>query len=705
MRALLLSTLLLLAPSALPSPQVAPPLESPAAQPAPAQPAAPEAEPAPEPMPESLQRALDAAVRAELTHGTSVGLSVGVVLGSQRWAGGYGLRDVASKLPVTPRTTFRVASITKSFTAVAAMQLVEQGRMDLDADVRTYVASWPEKQWVVTPRLLMSHLSGVPTYGGPQEADNVRPLSTLEALAIFAPKPLAFEPGTRFLYTTYGFNLLGAAVESVAGKPYGDYLRDHVFSPAGMQHAALDDHRTRDEHHATGYRMLDGKLQPSQFLDVSSRFGGGGTRASMEDLLGFTQSVLEHRLVSAESMRLMQTTQILKDGKLTDYGLGFATYPLRGHYVVAHAGSQPETTALIVILPAERAAIALATNMEEESARLRRLSTRLMEVLLHEGQMRRGAHLKDPVDAAVFEGLARMSSYGLAYYRWATLGPGRLPEEKDLPGAFARTLELFDRDTIAQDPKAALERMRSAHEPRSESLFIRVGTHMARTVEQAFGPERLRATIPQGPLAFFNEYLAACEAVQCPPEQRLSEELRADVARLSGRWKKAQVPALQRTRLDELERPERVWGALRRATVDRDVHPDYVDEMVRVATRYEQGGKAELQRRWLERAVELHPSSVEARLALAEAAFAAGRDKEGLKLLREASELFEGDKDTAPAALIKRSQRNTSHRSAAGLLRAGLVLHPQAEELRTELEKRERAMRQGLAPRRARARR
>ncbi|HEX5747312.1 MAG TPA: serine hydrolase domain-containing protein [Archangium sp.] len=604
MRALLAALLLLCFTAPLPAP-------------ARARPAAAAAREKDAPFPPEVQRALDALVRAELAKGPYAGLSVGVLHGGMRWVRGYGLRDLAHKLPATPRTTYRMASITKSFTAVAVMQLVQEGKLELDTDARTWVPQYPEKPWTFTVRQLLGHLGGVPHYDGPEAAENTQPLDTAGALALFADKPLAAEPGTQFVYTTWGYNLLGAAVEKASGQGYGRYLKAHVFGPAGMRHAALDDPRTRDKQHAVGYRPHRGQLVPSHFLDVSSRFAGGGTRASVEDLLAFGQAILQHKLVPLETARMMQFSQSTREGQLTDYGLGFATYPLRGHYMVAHAGGQPETTSLLVMLPAEDVVIAIASNLEGEAKRQRRISTRILETLLEDGLVRRDAHLVDPVDAVVHEGLARLFTYGLSYHLWATRGPGVLPEPGDMSEAFTRVSALLDRATLAQDPEAALRRVREAHQPREGSLLIRVGAHMALTLEKTFGPDKLREYPQRGPLAFFTDYLSACEQVPCPAPLRFSEPLQKDGRHFDEVWQRAQVSELRRVRLDEVKDPEALWPAVELATANTSLHPDYVDEMVRIAGLLGKRGRKEEQLRWLERAVALHPRSAPAREALA----------------------------------------------------------------------------------------
>ena len=484
------------------------------------------------PFPEEVQRALEALVRAELAREPHAGLAVGVLHGDRRWVGAYGLRDVERGLPATPRTTWRMASITKSFTAVAVMQLVEQGRLSLDADIHPLVPAWPETRRV-TARQLLGHLGGVTNYGKLGPSQDTGPLDTPGAIALVAKYELEAEPDTRFIYSTWAYNLLGAAIEAVSGRSYGEYLQANVFEPAGMEHAALDDRRTRDEHHATGYRLRDGKRVPSRLVDVSGRFAGGGTRASIEDLLGFARALLDYRLVSRASTGRMQLSMSTRDGRLTDYGMGFATWPLRGHYVVAHSGAQPETSTLLLLLPGEHVAITLASNVEGQAASLRRIAYGIIELLLEDGGARVHAYLQNGVDSAVNEGLGRVFGYGLAYHLWATRGPGTLPGTSELPDAFARATQLLDRSVIARAPGAALERIRTAHEPRADWLFVQVGAHMARTLEEALGPERLRGYSARGALAFFNDYLAVCATRACPEPFRFNETLRADLRRFS----------------------------------------------------------------------------------------------------------------------------------------------------------------------------
>ena len=166
------------------------------------------------------------------------------------------MADVENFVPMTPMTTIRLGSISKPITAIAVMQLVEQGKMDLDGEIQRYVPSFPKKQWPVTIRELLGHLGAVRHYQGDDEEGSTRHYTDrTEPLKIFAGDPLLFEPGTRFSYTTYGFNLLGAAVENASGEKFLDYLQAHIFQPAGMDHIRDDNVYAIIPHRARGYRL------------------------------------------------------------------------------------------------------------------------------------------------------------------------------------------------------------------------------------------------------------------------------------------------------------------------------------------------------------------------------------------------------------------------------------------------------------------
>src|SRR5467141_2353049 len=169
------------------------------------------------------------------------GVQVAVAVnGKLVWSEGFGYADVERKRPVTRETQFRIGSVSKPLTAAAVALLYEQGKLDLDAPVQRYVPSFPDKGLPITTRQLAGHLTGIRHYRGDEFLLNRHFNTVLEGLTIFQGDPLLFPPGTKFSYSTYGWNLISAVVEAAAGQDFLSYMGRNVFRPLGMTHTAAD---------------------------------------------------------------------------------------------------------------------------------------------------------------------------------------------------------------------------------------------------------------------------------------------------------------------------------------------------------------------------------------------------------------------------------------------------------------------------------
>ena len=172
------------------------------------------------------------------------GLSVAVgVNGDVVWSEGIGLSDVEQRVPVSALTRFRSGSVAKAITSTAAAVLYKQGKLDYDAPIQKYVPSFPDKGHKITPRMLAGHLAGIRYYpdGGNEFYSTKRYQDVLETIEVFDRDPLLHEPGTKYFYTTYGTNLLGAAVQAAAGKPFPVVLQELVFDPLKMRSSSVDE--------------------------------------------------------------------------------------------------------------------------------------------------------------------------------------------------------------------------------------------------------------------------------------------------------------------------------------------------------------------------------------------------------------------------------------------------------------------------------
>ena len=295
---------------------------------------------------------------------------------------GFGLADIENDVPATEQSIYRLASVSKPFTAVAAMQLVERGKLDLDAPVQDYVPGFPEKRWVVTPRHLVTNTSGIRHYEthdegyAPQESRSVyRYESTTAALHIFQDDPLLHEPGEQLSYSSYGFNLLGAVIEGASGMPFLDYLHEHVFEPADLMTIQADDWYAIIPHRVRGYRKMENGLENSAMLDTSNKRPSGGLSSRAEDLARFGIAVLSGVLLNEKSVEEMFAAAKANDGtpigstndegKLFGHGLGWwVTEDPTGRRLIRYGGSQPATRALIYILPDEELVVGAMCNLE-----------------------------------------------------------------------------------------------------------------------------------------------------------------------------------------------------------------------------------------------------------------------------------------------------------------------------------------------------
>ncbi len=314
---------------------------------------------------------IEAAITATMSSTKIPGLSIAIVTDNKlRWQKGFGTADLENSLPAKAATVYRSASVAKPLTAVAVMQLVERGKLDLDAPIQKYVPTFPAKQWPITTRQLLGHLSGIRNYRG-NENDSTRFYPSLtEALSIFKDDPLDFEPLTRYSYTTYGYTLIGTVIEGASGMSYIDYMRENVFKPANMSHTRADSVFDIITNRARGYRprvyaVFDGNLRNASLADTSYKIPGGGLVSTVEDLANFAVAVQNGTLIKKETFEQMSTPQTTKDGKQTRYGLGFYIDGIGDKKgLVWHGGVQQGVTSVLFIVPKERSAIAILTNLE-----------------------------------------------------------------------------------------------------------------------------------------------------------------------------------------------------------------------------------------------------------------------------------------------------------------------------------------------------
>lgn len=333
--------------------------------------------------PETVKR-IEAVIEAEQAKLKIPGLSVAIAVGNQpRYARGFGMADLENSVPAKATTRYRTASIAKAMTATAVMQLVEQGKIDLDAPVQKYCAAFPDKGATLTVRHLLAHQSGIRHYKHRNEAAGTEHYTSIaESLKVFKDDALLFEPGAKYSYTTYGYVVLGCAIEGASGLGYDDYMQKHIFQRAGMEHTRTDNHFLVIPERARGYMKLeistlslvpdDVKRQVkgtnilnANLHDTSGKIPGGGFLSSAIDLVRFGVAVNTGKLVRLATLEQMWIEQRAKDGKETGYGYGWNVFKFGEQRVILHGGNQAGARSELRILPDKGIVIAVLTNLSD----------------------------------------------------------------------------------------------------------------------------------------------------------------------------------------------------------------------------------------------------------------------------------------------------------------------------------------------------
>ena len=302
------------------------------------------------------------------------GLSVAVAVDERIvYSEGFGYADLEERVPLWATTKFRIGSVSKPLTAVALVQLVEQGKIDLDAPVQKYVPSFPDKGAKVTTRMLAGHLGGIRHYKDDEFLIAKHYGNVVEGLKIFQDDPLVSPPGTKFNYSSYGFNLLSAVIQSASGEDFLTYMHEHVFGALGLRSTVEDQPAEIIEQRARFYsRPKDEALRNAPFVDNSYKWAGGGFLSSAEDLARFGAALLQPGILKPESLRLLFTSQKTSDGKETGYGMGFFIHPSKsGQRVFEHSGGSAGGSSQLILYPDARVVVAMICNFEGEGGWLR----------------------------------------------------------------------------------------------------------------------------------------------------------------------------------------------------------------------------------------------------------------------------------------------------------------------------------------------
>lgn len=325
---------------------------------------------------------IEKSIAEKIFTGMTAGISIN---GNRAWMKAKGYSNAKAKEATTVQTITRTASIAKSMTAVAVMQLFEKGLIDLDAPIQTYIPDFPiKKEGAITTRQLLYQTSGIAGYASAKEAQTTKNYESLgAAVEVFKNRDLLHQPGNAFYYSTYNYVTLGLIIEKVSGLTYEGYMTKNIWEKAGMHNTGVEKYQSQYANKSSLYhRNKKGKIKlVTKENNLSNRIPGGGFYSCLEDMLRFGEAIINHELISEKTFQMMlQKSAVEKAGN--PYGLGWFMYGGKENPsgCIGHSGEQSGVSAQLMILPRDKMVVAVMSNTSGSWKKAIQLSVQLIQL-------------------------------------------------------------------------------------------------------------------------------------------------------------------------------------------------------------------------------------------------------------------------------------------------------------------------------------
>lgn len=425
----------------------------------------------------------------------------------------YGMADLELDVPMKPENVFRIGSITKQFTAVAILQLRDEGKLNLDEPMTTYLKKYPaETGDKVTVKHLLDHTSGIPSYTGLPEFGAMmrKDMSPAEITETFKDLPLEFEPGTDWSYNNSAYILLGMIIEEVSGQTYEEYIKQHIFEPLQMTSSYYGDPEKIIPNRVEGYSKRGDDVSIAGYLSMTLPYAAGSLLSSVDDLAKWDEALYDERIVSQAALKEAWTNTSLADKRSTGYGYGWFSSELNGKQVIEHGGGINGFVSYFIRVPEEELVVVTLQNFNGQN--VSQIAERLLMMAMDVNEVPETAKVSSK----------KMKEYAGNYkleggdFRVVTLEDGKLysqrtgqekleliPVGKD---AFYYTDEPTGRFLFVRDKKGKITDL--AYQPR-----IGMATYAVITDEAPpAGPQEIEME-PEAFEAFTGEYELAPEFV------------------------------------------------------------------------------------------------------------------------------------------------------------------------------------------------
>ncbi|MFI5170877.1 MAG: serine hydrolase [Chitinophagales bacterium] len=282
------------------------------------------------------------------------------------YEGAFGMANLELDEPMQIDNVFRIGSITKQFTAVAILQLMEKGKLKLDDEITKFIPDYPMQGKKITIEHLLTHTSGIQSYTSMKDymTRMTLDLSPTEMIDHFKNEPMQFDPGTAWEYSNSGYFLLGYIIEKISGKTYGEYLQENFFDPIGMTNSYYGSEITIIKNRVGAYSKSEYGIINAPPLSMTQPFAAGSIQSTVRDLFKWHQALHSYKVIKKESLEKAFTNYSLNNGTKTGYGYGWFLQYIQESPTIEHGGGINGTLTMSIYLPDEDVFVAVFSNCD-----------------------------------------------------------------------------------------------------------------------------------------------------------------------------------------------------------------------------------------------------------------------------------------------------------------------------------------------------
>ena len=281
------------------------------------------------------------------------------------FSGGYGKANIELDVDNTENHVFEIGSITKQFTAVSILMLMEEGKLNLDDEITKFIEDYPTHGHTITVHHLLTHTSGIKSYTSmPSFFDLAREdMSPTELIDVFKNEPMDFAPGEQWLYNNSAYVILGHIIEVVSGQSYEEFINKRIFTPLKMTNSYYGSHSKIIKNRAYGYQQ-NGDIVNAAYLSLTLPYSAGSIMSTVGDLFKWQHGIKSNELISEESLSIAISDHPLNNGKKTDYGYGWGVNEINGSSTYEHSGGIFGYNSNEIYLPEEDVYVAVLANSD-----------------------------------------------------------------------------------------------------------------------------------------------------------------------------------------------------------------------------------------------------------------------------------------------------------------------------------------------------